>query len=88
MTITVNSSNWTDTATTAKYMSVHPETLKRLRRNPAGPFKQGIDYRWVGSGHGKLQWNPVQADESLTNFRREPAEAIENFDRKPQPAAG
>jgi hypothetical protein len=88
MTIKVNASNWTDTATAATVMGIHPETAKRLRRDWPSPFKEGRDYRWAGRGKGKLQWDPLVADQSLTNFRREPAEAVENFDRKPQPAAG
>ena len=88
MTITVNTSNWTDTATAAAHCKIHSETLKRLRREEHGPFKQGRDFRWAGLGKGKLQWNLEHVDTSLTNFRREPAGAVENFDRKPQPAAG
>lgn len=81
-------SNWSDTATTAKHCQIHPETLKRLRRLKNGPFKQGRDYRWAGTGKGKLQWDKAATDIALTNFRREPAAAVENFDRKPQPVAG
>ena len=48
----------------------------------------GAEFRWAGLGKGKLQWDVQRTDLALTNFRREPADAIENFDRKPQPAAG
>ena len=72
----------------AAHCQIHPETLKRLRRAKNSPFKQGRDFRWAGLGKGKLQWNMAATDAALTNFRREPADAIENFDRKPQPAAG
>ena len=81
-------SNWSDTATTAAHCQIHPETLKRLRRAKNSPFKQGREFRWAGLGKGKLQWNVESTDLALTNFRHEPADAIENFDRKPQPAAG
>ena len=81
-------SNWSDTATTAAHCQIHPETLKHLRRAKNSPFKQGREFRWAGLGKGKLQWNVESTDLALTNFRREPADAIENFDRKPQPAAG
>ena len=79
---------WSDTATTAKHCQIHPETLKRLRRAKNSPFKQRREFRWAGLGKGKLQWDVQRTDLALTNFRREPADAIENFDRKPQPAAG
>ena len=79
---------WSDTATAAAHCQIHPETLKRLRRAKNSPFKQGRDFRWAGLGKGKLQWNMAATDAALTNFRREPADAIENFDRKPQPGAG
>lgn len=88
LTVKANATIWTDTATAAAVMGIHPETAKRLRRESPSPFQEGRDFRWAGRGKGKLQWNATAADQSLTDFRREPADAIENFDRKPQPSAG
>ena len=88
MDIASNTSIWSDTATTANHCQIHPETLKRFRRLKNGPFIQGREYRWAGLGKGKLQWNMALTDVALTNFRREPAAKVENFDRKPQPVAG
>lgn len=81
--MTIASTSWADTAQTAQFIGVHPETLHRLRRLPDSPFQEGRDYRWLGLGKGKLQWNPDVTDKSLWAYKREPAEKVETFSREP-----
>ena len=78
-------STWANTPETAQYIGVHPETLQRLRRLANSPFKEGRDFRWLGIGKGKLQWNPEAADKSLSAYKREPSEEVETFAREPVP---
>lgn len=63
----------------ADQLGNHVVTLRNLRRIKNGPFKQGRDYRFSGAGHGRLQWNRVNAEASFTEWQR-PAE-VELFQR-------
>lgn len=81
--MSIASTTWATTPDTAKFIGVHPETLQRLRRLPNSPFKEGKDYRWLGLGKGKLQWNLEAADRSLSAYKREPAGEVETFGREP-----
>ena len=64
----------------ARVLGIHPQTLRKLRRHQITPFKEGRDYRWVGlSTSSHLQWHVHTACQSFTDFRRMPADEIEQF---------
>lgn len=81
--MTISSNRWADTTQTAEFIGIHPETLKRLRRLPNSPFQEGRDYRWLGLGKKKIQWDLTATDKSLWAYKREPAEEVETFSREP-----
>jgi hypothetical protein len=81
--MTIASPSWADTTQTAEFIGIHPETLLRLRRLARSPFREGRDYRWLGLGKKKIQWNPAETDKSLWAYKREPAEEVETFSREP-----
>lgn len=83
--MTIASTSWADTAQTAQFIGIHPETLHRLRRLAESPFREGRDYRWLGVGKRKIQWDPSATDKSLWDYKREPATEVETFSREPIP---
>ncbi len=71
---------WVPSALMAELLGIHPQTLRKLRRHQLSPFQEGKDYRWVGlTTAGHLQWQVDQTMSTFTDFRRMPADEIEQF---------
>ena len=85
--MTIASKTWASTHEAAQYIGVHPETLHRLRRLADSPFIEGRDFRWLGLGKGKLQWNPESTDKALSAYKRQPAVEVETFSRESVPSS-
>ena len=74
--------DWVPSVSMAKFLGIHPQTLRKLRRHQITPFKEGRDYRWVGlSTSSTLQWHIHSASHALTDFRRMTVEQIKTYRR-------
>ena len=80
---------WVPSAAMAKFLGIHPQTLRKLRRHQITPVKERRDYRWVGiDSSSTLQWHVHSASQAFKDFSRMPAEQIETFRRAQGVRAG
>ncbi len=79
-------SPWIGTIPFSKWLGIHPQTVRAVRKLKNGPWQQGIHYRQTGiTGRGPLQWHRELAEKAFTEFHRTPAMVVETFSRATNP---
>ena len=79
-------SPWIGTIPFSKWLGIHPQTVRLLRKLENSPWHQGIHYRHTGvTDRGPLQWNRELAEQAFTEFNRNPTKDVETFSRSPHP---
>ena len=66
------SNYWVSSQEMADHLGCHKQTLLGIRRHSsASPFREGIDYRWVGlTKNGHLQWHIEHTEIAFSKFER------------------
>ena len=79
-------SPWIGTIAFSKWLKIHPQTVRSIRKDENSPWQQGIHYRATGlTGRGPMQWNRDLAEKAFTQRRRTPVEQVETFSRGTHP---